>query len=301
MCRRVLLTVSVLAGSLFLLAGLTPRASTLMSAEPATDDPFAAPVPTDDPFAAPVPTNDPSAVPILNDSAGLPTRSAESAILKALAAPTTLDFVEEPLQGVVDYFIEEHDIQIVIDLRGLEDVNIGSDVPITRTLSGISLRSALDLVLRDLDLTWTIYSEVLLITTPDDADLLQTTKTYDVGDLVVCQDEDGRPWDDYGSLIDIITWTVAPDSWEVDGGPVGYTFASAKVLVIRQTCQVHLEIAQLLDTIRKVGKAHGTDAEPPVRPSPFRGRAGCTGGFGGGIQTDATTGKPADAAENPFK
>ena len=274
MSKRALLTAGLLAGWLFLLAG-----STLIAADSTAK----------------------SATPILADSAGMPTGAAELAILKALAEPTTLDFIDEPLQGVMDYFSKQHEIEIVIDIRALEDVNIGTDEPITVQIDGVSLRSGLDLILRNLDLTWTIYSEVFLITTLDQADLLLTTKTYDVGDLVVCQDEDGRPWDDYGSLIDIITWTVAPDSWEVDGGPVGYTFASAKVLVIRQTCQVHLEIAQLLDTIRKVGKAHGTDAEPPVRPSPFRGRAGCTGGFGGGIQTDATTGKPADAAENPFK
>ncbi len=34
MSRRILLTATVLAGSLFLLAGQTPQTSTLMSAEP---------------------------------------------------------------------------------------------------------------------------------------------------------------------------------------------------------------------------------------------------------------------------
>lgn len=294
MSRKILLTVSVLAGSLFLLAGLTPPTSTLMSAEPATDDPFAAPVP--------VPTHAPVLVPILTDSAGLPTRPAEEKFLKALAEPTTLDFIEEPLQGVVDFFIEEHNIQIVIDIRALDDVSITTGVPITRTLDGISLRSALDLVLRDLDLTWTIYSEVLLITTPNVAESRLTTKTYDVGDLVVCQDEDGRLWDDYDSLKESILATVAPDTWEeTTGGPgtiEGCTFASAKVLVIRQTCQVQLEVAELLDTIRQVAKAHGTDAEPPVRKQrrpkprpPLYGRGASMMG------AESTTVEPADATE----
>ena len=318
MSRRTLLRVAVLAGSLFLTAGLTPQSSTLMSAEPATDDPFAVPAKPatddpfaapakparDDPFAAPTPkpaTDDPFAAPIESASLpiGLPTSPAELKILKALDEPTELDFIEEPLQGVVDYLSDRHKIQIVFDIRALEDLNIGTDEPMTHKLSGISLRSALDLVLRDLDLAWTIDREVLLITTVDVADESCLVKVYDVGDLVVCQDEDGRLWDDYDSLIDTITFTVAPHTWaETTGGPgsfEGHTFASAKVLVIRQTRQVHLEIAQLLDTIRAVVKAHGTDAKPPVRkqPPPKPARPFAMGA--------STIGMPADAAEKPPK
>ena len=297
MSRRVLLRAGVLAGSLFLLTGLTPQTSTLISAEPAGGKAALE-------KAAPIPT----------ESAGAPTSPAELKILKALAEPTELKFIEEPLQGVMDYFSKKHDIEILIDRRALEDVSIGNDEPMTRQVSGISLRSALDLVLRDLDLTWTINSEVLLVTTPDEAEFRLTTKTYDVGDLVVCQDEDGRPWDDYDSLIDTIRSTVAPDMWEeTTGGPgtiEGCTFASAKVLVVRQTCQVQLEVARLLNTIRTISKAQGKDPQPPVRkrrpPEPAGVIHGFRGGgfgvsFGGGMGADSTTGKAADAAEKPPK
>lgn len=315
MSGRALLTAGVLAGSVFLLPGLTSQRSPLMSAEPATKK------------AAPIPT----------ESAGAPIGTAELAILKALAEPIELDLVDEPLQNVMDFLSEQHKIEIVFDLRALEDVNAGPhvpitvrlsrvlanlilrnphrtrtededsvpDVPITFQASRISLRSGLDLILRDLDLTWMIDSEVLLITSRDEADLRLATKTYDVGDLVLCQDEDGRPWDDYDSLINIITESVEPDTWEeTTGGPgtiEGRTFASAKVLVVRQTCQAHLGVAELLDTIRTVVKAHGTDAEPPVReqPPPYRHRAEYYGPFGGGMRAGTPTDKPADAAEKP--
>ena len=76
-------------------------------------------------------------------------------------------------------------MEIVVDHRALEDMNMAVTEPVTVQLDGISLRSALELVLGDLDLTWTIGSEVLLITNFHEADSRLTTKTYDVGDLVV--------------------------------------------------------------------------------------------------------------------
>ena len=175
-------------------------------------------------------------------------------ILKALAAPTDFNFTEEPLQSVVDYLSERHKIEIVIDDSALDDASIGTDEPVTFNVSGISLRSGLDLILRNLDLTWAIDSEVLLITTPDQADYYLTTKTYDVGDLVVRKEQDGRLYEDYDALIEAITSTVALNTWEeFTGGPgciEGAAFGFSKVLVVRQTYQVHLEIARLLDAIR---------------------------------------------------
>ncbi len=271
MSRRVLLTTTVLAGSLFLLVGQTPQSSKLMSAEP--------------PTARAVRI---SAVPI--GSLGTPTSSAELTILEALTHPTSLDFIEEPLQGVVDYWKEEHGIEIQIGCRALEDIGLSTDEPVTRRLDGVSFRSALDLVLGDFDLTWTIDSEVLLITTPDEDEQRQPIKVYDVADLVVCRDADDQRWDDFDALVDTITSIVAPDTWEEttggSGNIAGQSFGSAKVLVIRQSYQVHLEIARLLDTIRSVAKTRGTDGQPPLRerrpPTPAATMGGGMGGMGGG-------------------
>ena len=110
MSKKAFLTAGVLAGWLFLLAGLMPQSSTLMSAERAGSQPAAK-------KAALVPT----------ESAGMPTGTAELAILKALAEPTKLDFVEEPLQGCIEYLSREHNIPIGIDRRALEDVGIGTE------------------------------------------------------------------------------------------------------------------------------------------------------------------------------
>ena len=60
-----------------------------------------------------------------------------------------LCFIEAPLQEVLDSLKEQHRIEIQIDNKALEDVGIGTDSPVTVDLKGISLRSALNLMLRE--------------------------------------------------------------------------------------------------------------------------------------------------------
>jgi ferric-dicitrate binding protein FerR (iron transport regulator)/tetratricopeptide (TPR) repeat protein len=95
---------------------------------------------------------------------------AEKRVQDALRSPTHLEFVEAPLQDVIDYLKDLHGIEIQVDKKALDDVGIANDTPITKQLKGISLRSALRLILRDLDLTYVIQDEVLLITTPEEAE-----------------------------------------------------------------------------------------------------------------------------------
>lgn len=112
-------------------------------------------------------------------------RGAEAKILAALQEPTTLEFIDTPLSDVIEFQKDLHGIEIQIDNRALLEVGLSSDTPITRNVKGISLRSALRLMLRDLDLTYVIRDEVLLITTPEDAASNVITKVYPVADLVL--------------------------------------------------------------------------------------------------------------------
>ncbi len=96
-------------------------------------------------------------------------RTGEETILQALEEKGGLDFVETPFADVVAFFEDAHHVEIEIDRRALDDVGIGVDTPITKTLKGVTFRSALNLVLHDLDLAWTIKDEVLLITTHEAA------------------------------------------------------------------------------------------------------------------------------------
>ena len=110
--------------------------------------------------------------------------SAEQRIAAELKAPTDLQFIETPLTDVVETLKDYHDIEIQIDQRALDDVEVPLDTGITKDLKGISLRSALRLILRELDLTYVIEDDVLLITTPEEAETWLGTRVYPVADLV---------------------------------------------------------------------------------------------------------------------
>ena len=80
---------------------------------------------------------------------------------------------------------DQHGIPIEIDKKALDNVGVGTDTPVTRNLKGISLRSALRLILKDLGLTYIIRDEVLLITSSEEAEKELVTRVYPVGDLVI--------------------------------------------------------------------------------------------------------------------
>lgn len=110
---------------------------------------------------------------------------AERRIHKALDDTTTLEFVATPLQDVVDYLKDLHQIEIQIDSKALEDAGQATDTPVDRNLKGVSLRSALKLMLGSMDLTYVVKNEVLMITTPEKAGAELVTKVYPVADLVI--------------------------------------------------------------------------------------------------------------------
>lgn len=140
--------------------------------------------------------------------------NAEQKIEVTLRSPTQLDFIETPLQDVVDYLKDFHHIEIQVDRKALDEAGMDpSTAAITKNLKGISLRSALNLVLGDHELTYLVQDEVLLITTLEDAAGRLTTKVYPVDDVVGAgkKPDDGPPPHDV--LIQVIVSTIAPQSW----------------------------------------------------------------------------------------
>ena len=93
----------------------------------------------------------------------------ETSIRAALDEKTELDFADQPLADVVEYLAQRHEINIQLDNKALTDAGVGIDVPVTRVLKGITLRSALKLILGDLDLTYVIQNGVLVITSKAEA------------------------------------------------------------------------------------------------------------------------------------
>jgi hypothetical protein len=113
--------------------------------------------------------------------------SAEKKVYDALEKKVdSLDFRETPLRDVLNQLKDKFDIPIVPDMKALDDAAIDLDATlINQSISGISLRSALRLILGNIDLTYMVKDEVLQITTRDKATETLITKVYPVGDLVV--------------------------------------------------------------------------------------------------------------------
>lgn len=196
-------------------------------------------------------------------------KTGEDAILAALDEKTFVEFLDEPLVKVIEYFRVRHRIEIQIDVRALKGVCLAIDVPVSRDLRNVKLRSALNLILGDLDLTWTIRDEVLWITTPEVAQEYVYARVYDVTDLTKLVDEAGNPVDpDFDSWINLIYMSVQPDAWDTHPTIYPLEYRGARVLVIRQTREVHEEIARLLADLKATADRYGGDVFPIMRRVP---------------------------------
>ena len=88
----------------------------------------------------------------------------------ALKSPTQMEFNDAPLSNVIDYLKDYHQVEIQLDRKVLGEAGIATDVPVTKSLKGIPLQSALRAMLRDLGLTYVVQNGIVLITTPTEAD-----------------------------------------------------------------------------------------------------------------------------------
>ena len=220
----------------------------------------------------------PAALCVAVVSLGEPTRTlkaatspAERKIEQALASPTELEFIETPLEDAISYLSDYHEIPIRIDRKALEEIGVGQDSTVTERLRGISMGSALTLMLRELELTYLIENEVLSITTIEAAQTRLTTKVYPVTDLLTRSDRpDGGDPADFDTMIELITATVAPETWDEAGGPGsirGVALRNVQTLVVSQTYHGHRRIAALLDELRRVTGAEPSPAGPAAVPA----------------------------------
>lgn len=209
-----------------------------------------------------------------------PESGRVSRIHEVLSEPLSergLKFEGTHIQQVVAFLRDEYEIEVQLDLQALDDLGISPDDPIDVDLQRISLASALRIMLRQLDLTYIISDEVLLITSEEEALTRLTVAVYPVGDLLVRKgggqgqteaaatssddstnnDEgDAKPTRPNGynmdALINVIISNVVSDTWVQNGGPEAEIVPlQPGLLVISQTQDVHEQIANLLTAIRR--------------------------------------------------
>jgi general secretion pathway protein D len=260
----------------------------------------------------------------------------ELEIERRLKTPVLLKYENTPLSEVMHGMSELAGVNIHLDPRGLSQEGVNSDTPVTINLSKeISLKSALNLILEPLHLSYVVKDEVLKITSEQLRDGEVYSKVYNVADLVIpipnfvpnnniglqglindahaamgygqggigmpgptvlvndrgphgqavagdnnllaqhlnssSTSSPGAPTPsmpigsgpgglgaganaDFDSLIDLITSTVASESWAENGGGQAEIrpFPTNLSLVISQTQAVHEQIADLLEQLRRL-------------------------------------------------
>ena len=126
----------------------------------------------------------------LQDRGSLSGRSSrlterELLIEQKLKMPVQMKYQDRPLAEVMDTLSEIAGINIHLDPRGLSQEGVSSDTPVTLNLKNeLSLKSALNLILTPLHLSYVIKDEVLKITSEQLRDGEIYPLTYYVADLV---------------------------------------------------------------------------------------------------------------------
>ena len=208
-------------------------------------------------------------------------READAGAYRALQLEIGMTaFADTPLADAAAWLSEQTKTPIVIDVRALEDVGIGSDTPISATLGGQTLADVLTRILEPLDLTWLVRDEVVLITTPEECECALVTKAYGVRDLIRSEDDlEDRAAGRLDALVDMMTRTVEPTTWDMVGGPGAASgMAHHGVLFVSQTQQTHLLIQSLFAQIRakrdEVKAADPTDTSTEAEQDVPRNRKG---------------------------
>ncbi len=109
----------------------------------------------------------------------------ERQIERKLLGPVSLNFKDTPLSQVIEDLGNITGVNVVPDTFAFQEGGINDNQPVTLRVDNISLKSALNMLLRKVRLTYMVKDEALQITTEDHAKGKTKVVTYPVGDLVV--------------------------------------------------------------------------------------------------------------------
>ena len=118
--------------------------------------------------------------------AGAPaaTAAASETLAEKLNVRTDAEFVETPLKDTIEFLADKCNLQIIIKQKRLEEAGVALDQQITLRLKNVRLSTLLDVMLEDLNLVYTEKDDLVVITTPDDAQATMEVRVYDCRDLL---------------------------------------------------------------------------------------------------------------------
>lgn len=174
------------------------------------------------------------------------------AAAKARTALTTpcgdVEFAETPLVDALQGISAKAGVSITLDSRVLAEAGLDAGTPVTLAATTLPLAELLERVLAPLGLAFALVDDQLTVTTADQAGQIVTAAVYPVHRLIGSEKK-GRS---FQSLIDLVCGTVAPETWDVVGGPGGIQPIDGDVpcLIIRQTTAGHRAVDAFLQSLR---------------------------------------------------
>jgi general secretion pathway protein D len=213
----------------------------------------------------------------------------EMSLEDRLALKATFHGEGSSLKSFADVLEKTLDMSVVLAAKKLEEAAINLDTPISFHLKNVKVQTALRLILGEVGLAYVTHDNVIVITTPEDAGSQLVTRVYDCRELMklpspvrrvkkpqgglggqggvgvaggagvpgspsgapVKKEEAGPDGGyDIEDLIESITVTVSPDSWDDVGGP-GSISDFKGLVTVSQTEEIHEQLEKLLNMLHK--------------------------------------------------
>lgn len=189
--------------------------------------------------------------PLSIDLSSTPKQSrARQSIEEALDEQTEVDAIDQPLIEVIRQLRIKTGQNFAIDLPAIEEEGITTSTAVNIKLSGVTLRSALKILLGEFNLTWVVEDEVIKITSMTRAMGTLDVRAYRVGALLM-PDEDKEQ--QLERLIELVQTTIEPNSWQEVGGLGSIkSFPGGDSIFIRQHQSVHHRLELLLRSMERL-------------------------------------------------
>ncbi len=210
--------------------------------------------------------------PTLTAGAGSMPKTLRDQLLVLSDRRVNINFEDLPLQDAVSFFTSATGVNLVL-APALYEENDKDDLRITLTLTHVSVRTALTIIMELKGLASVYRHGVIMITTPKDARGKPVLRLYSISDLTVrirdfpAPDLMLRPAgaDDFGNIggieeegqesafadpdviMDLITENTGSGTWEDDGVRIS---VNERFVIVRTYPAVHREIGRLLNLLR---------------------------------------------------
>ena len=101
-----------------------------------------------------------------------------------LAKRIEAKFEETPLEDVIQYLGELHDIEFYVNKTSLDELGVAVDSPVTLALKRVRGDMLLNLLLDQLDLVYIVRDGIVIVTTEEDIETVMEVRVYNCRDLL---------------------------------------------------------------------------------------------------------------------